>query len=249
MSKSFGKLFGEQKQLTQPTTFQTLPDFAQNAYRQSVNQATSLAQQPQLFAPAEFTPEQEQALSMMGRDFQPLTSEEYGQQLSMFQNPFIEQTLNPAIQDVQRGARGFVSDIGSGATEAGGFGGTRQATLEGLTQRNLLEEIGRLSGNLRSQAYESASDRALNNIGIERGLQRQSIFDLFGAGSARQDQATAEKQAILNANNYLAALAQGVPVGGGQLSTYEREGMLNRVSKPTGQFVGGFAKAFSGGGA
>lgn len=168
---------------------------------------------------------------MMGRDFQPLTGEQFGQQLSMFQNPYLEQTLNPAIQDLQRGAQGFVSDIGSGATAAGGFGGTRQAALEGLTQRNLLEEIGRLSGNLRSQAYESAADRALSNIGNERGLQRQSIFDLFGAGTARQDQATTQQQSPIEAINFLAALAQGVPYGGGQKSMYENKGIINRFGE------------------
>lgn len=210
-----GRSRSQQQIVQQPTAFQSLPGFAQDAFRTSVERGTSLAGQPELFAPVDFTPQQLQAagqIEQLAGAFEPGAFQE---RISLFQDPFTENVLEGTIRDIQRGTQGTLADIGTGASAAGGFGGTRQALLEAEALRNEQQQIADASASIRSQAFNTALNSALQSIGQQAGLSS----DLFNLGGQFQAQQTAEQQAPIQAANYLASLARGVPVGGGQFSS------------------------------
>lgn len=211
LSSLFG---GGSKTTTQPTGFETLPTFAQDALRQAIESGTGLFQQPGLFGPAQFDPLQTQALGTFGSDlFGPLTPEFLGGQLDLFQDPFQEQVIQGAVGDIERFGRGQRSLIGQGASAAGGFGGSRQAIAESELDRNLLQQVGRTTSGLRSQGFQSAIQNALSGI----NLGRQGAAQQLAAGTIGQEQATALQQAPITAAQFLAQLTGAVPSGGGTI--------------------------------
>lgn len=109
-----------------------------------------------------------EALSNIGRGTQDITGAEFGSALQSFTNPFTQQVLDPALQDIREQTQGLFSDIGAQATGAGAFGGQRQALLESEAARAGAREAGRLSGQLRRQGFEDASRRALSTLESNR---------------------------------------------------------------------------------
>ncbi|MEE8208531.1 MAG: hypothetical protein V3T88_06230 [Nitrosomonadaceae bacterium] len=218
------KLFGgSTQQSATPTGFGSLPGFAQEAFQQAVERGQTLSQQEGAFGPAALQPQQLQAIEQLGVAPDPLTQERFQEQLGIFFNPFEEQALQGTIGDIERTGRGLLSDIGIGATEAGGFGGTRQAALESGQIRDIADIVGQISAQSRGRAFETAADRALGQIGREQELGRQSTFDLLTGGGILQQQQQQQQQAPINAINFLASLAQGIPTGGGTVSRGETD--------------------------
>jgi len=144
MTNAFGKLFGETKDVTQPTATQTLPSFGLGAFKQAIEQGRAAAT-PETFSPADLTPQQLQAIGGLEGLAAPETAESFQGRLDVFQNPFEQQVIQNTIRDLNTQAQGLQSDIGSQASAAGGFGGQRQALLESELQRNLLQQIGDVS--------------------------------------------------------------------------------------------------------
>lgn len=245
MSKAFGSIFGKDPQpVQQPTGFQTLPRFAQEAFEESVTRGRELAQQPELFAPAPLTGQQQAALGALEAGLTPFSAQQFQQGLQTFQDPFEEQVVQSALADLQRTGRGALSDIGAGAAGAGAFGGTRQALLESQLASDLARQAGALSGQLRSQGFQQAASRTLENLARPQQVA-QALFPL--ADVQRQIQ-FGQQQAPLDAVRFLSGLAQGVPVGGGQ-TTFSPGG--GGILAPLGQFaggVGGLLQGIQGGG-
>ena len=213
MSNIFSK---SQTQKTEsPTGFETLPDFARKGIETSVDQARGFVNDPSIFEAASITPEQQQALGVLQQAAQPLSQEQFNQQRQIFENPFLEQTLTPALEDLQRAGQGALGDIGSQATQAGAFGGTRQALLESQLGSNLAREAGRLSSNIRSQAFDSATNRAL----AELSGQEASATNLFNVGEGLRQLQQQTQQAPISAVQLLASLSRGLPTGGGNVTT------------------------------
>lgn len=206
------KLFGEKaRPVTQPTGFGTLPGFAQDAFKESVSRGTELTQDPSLFAPAPLTGEQQQAMGALSAGIDPTSASEFATGLETFFNPFEENVVQNAIGDILKQGEGLRSDIGTSASAAGGFGGTRQALLESELMNNILGSIGGVSARTRAGGFESAANRVLGDI--SRG---QTVAgNLFNVGEVGRGINTATQQAPITANNYLAQLAQGLPTGGG----------------------------------
>ena len=242
MSSAFGKLFGsKQKQITQPTGFGTLPGFAQEATEQAVTTGQELAQQPGLFAPADLTPEQRASLETLTAGLQPTTPEAFQTGISTFSDPFQEQVIQNVIRDIQEAGAGQLSDIGSFASAAGGFGGTRQALLEGELQRGVRRDIGDVSGRLRSQGFQSAAERTLADLARTQDV----AGNLFQFGETGRQIQTQQKQAPLQAVQFLQNLARGVPTGGGTIGfAPQQPGTLQRFVEPFARL----GEAFSGGG-
>lgn len=234
MSKTFGNLFGSKSTPVMtgqtPTAFNTLPEFGRKAFEEGVSQARTLTQDPSLFAPAEFTPDQQRAFEMARQGYTTLTPDVYQQQIGMFTDPYENQVVQSTLDDISRVGRGALSDIGASFSQ-GAFGGTRQAVTEAEMGRNIMQEAARAAGQLRSQGYQSAADRALSNIAQQNALQQQQMSDLAQLGAMQQQQAQAVQSAPLAANQYLLAAAQGLPTGGGgtQYSMRENRGALQRI--------------------
>lgn len=234
MPKLFESIFGGPSKATTaaPTGFGSLPEEGQQAFRDVLSRGTALSEQPGLFAPAGLTPEQQQALGTLTGGLQQTSPEAFQQGLTTFGDPFQEQVIQNVIRDIQEVGAGQFSDIGSMASAAGGFGGTRQALLESELQRNIQRNIGDVSGELRSQGFQQAADRTLQDISRSQALAPQ----VFGLGEVGRGIQTQQQQAPLRAVDFLSQLAQGLPTGGGasSVSTGGRTGLFEQ----TGQFIG-----------
>jgi len=247
MSKLFGKLFGggKRKPLTRATSFETLPGFAQDvsreaaeAQQQAILQARGLATQPGLFGAVGFTPEQEQAAQFFGQEVAPTTAAQFQQGLSTFGDPFEEQVVQGAIRDITEAGRGQFGDIGTLASEAGGFGGTRQALLESELQRNLQRNIGNISGQLRSQGFQSAAQRTLDDLGRAQDVGTQRAGSLFNIGGARRGLQQQTQQAPIAAASFLQGFGGLPQIGGGDISFRPaQEGLIDRFTGPARRIV------------
>lgn len=221
--------------------FASLPQFAQDAFRDVISRGQTLSNQENLFAPSPFTSQQNQALSQVGALSGPLTQQDFTQRMSVFQNPFEEQVIQNSIRDMMTANRGTLSDIGQGASAAGGFGGTRQALLESEANKNLLQSIGDMSAKTRSQGFDTATNNVLNRLGQESGLAGQ----LFGLGSSLQQQNTATLQSPLQAVQFLSDLARGVPSTSTQSQLTPNGPGIGSTLGGIGGLVGGLGTFFS----
>ena len=91
-------------------------------------------------------------------------------QASRYMNPFIQQALQPQLQELQRQQEiKRIANAGRMA-RANAYGGGRQAVLESELDRAGLEQAGRLTGT----SYVNAYDRAQQQFNTEQDRQRQA---------------------------------------------------------------------------
>ena len=77
--------------------------------------------------------------------------------VAAYMNPYIQNTLNPALQ-LQNQQFGQQNAANQGqATQQGAFGGGRQAVMQGLNQQNQMLAQNQLVGNAYNQAYNTAN--------------------------------------------------------------------------------------------
>jgi hypothetical protein len=77
--------------------------------------------------------------------------------VAAYMNPYIQNTLNPALQ-LQNQQFGQINAQNQGqATQQGAFGGGRQAVMQGLNQQNQMLAQNQLVGNAYNQAYNTAN--------------------------------------------------------------------------------------------
>jgi len=93
--------------------------------------------------------------------------------INAYMNPYTNTVVNNALGDLTR-----QNDITNNATNAraaaaGAFGGSRQAVANTINNENYLRESGNLSGNLRNQAFNTAS--GLIQQDAARNLQAQQM--------------------------------------------------------------------------
>lgn len=241
MSKAFGNLFGSKATpvQTQPTTFQTLPQFTQQAVQKAITGIEGLP--TSAFAPAPLEQQTLAGISALEQAPVDITGQ-FAPTLQAFQNPFEQQVVEQSIADIERSGAGLLSDIGAGASAAGAFGGQRQGIAEAELGRNILEQVGRTSGALRAAGFETAADRALRSIGAQEDLRRQQALDLIQAGGLLQQQATQQAQAPLTRFESILGAGLGLAGGGGS-QLRQNVGALQRIGQTAGSF-GQAAKGF-----
>lgn len=250
MSGIVGNLFGSKgarAESTTPTGFDTLPEFAQDAFKQGVTGIQGLAtSNPSLFAPAGFNQTQQQGFDLVNQGFNPINADTFGQNLNMFMNPFTSNVVDTTNQQILKANAGLLNQIGGDANSAGAFGGARQGAAQSLQNQNTLNTLASTDASLNSANYNQASTNALNTINQGNTNMQQQIANLFNSGLTQQNQATSQQQAPLTALQALLAASQGVPVGGGgtSLGAQSDEGFLGRASQIASNF-GNAAKGFA----
>jgi hypothetical protein len=91
-------------------------------------------------------------------------------QANQYMNPYIQASLDPQLRELQRQADiQRVADAGR-LTQAGAFGGSRQAIMESEGRRNLLDKQQELIGT----GYKSAYDTGLGQFNKEREAEDAS---------------------------------------------------------------------------
>lgn len=216
MSGLVGGLFGKASQSTsdqQSTSgYSALPGFAQNAFQQGVTGIQGLASSnPNLFAPAGFNVNQQQAFDLTNKGFTPTNSDTFGQNLNMFMNPYTNDVIKGTNDQILLANQGLLSQLGGDATQAGAFGSTRQGVAQAQQNKDSLTTIANTDAALNQSGYNTAANMAVNNINQGNTNLQQQISNLLGIGNQQQQQATAVQQAPLTALQALISAAQGLP--------------------------------------
>jgi hypothetical protein len=89
-------------------------------------------------------------------------------------NPYLQGVLDPQLAELRR--QNDITNMGTNAkmTQAGGFGGGRQAIMNAENNRNMMQEMNKTVG----QGYASAYDRGQQQFNAEQA-QGRSLADLM----------------------------------------------------------------------
>lgn len=81
-----------------------------------------------------------------------------------YMNPFLMAALDPQLEEARRQAG--ISRLGTAGrlSKAGAYGGSRQAIMESELDRNLLMNLGKITG----EGYKTAYDKAMDQFNIEQ---------------------------------------------------------------------------------
>ena len=121
-------------------------------------------------------------------------------------NPFIDTALNPQIADMRRQSEiQRIQDTGR-LSQAGAYGGGRQAVMDAERNRGLLDRIARTRGQAQLQAYEDA--RSQFNIEQDRERQAQELVNRFGLDALTKQAGLGQQQRAIEAEGIAADRAQ-----------------------------------------
>jgi hypothetical protein len=118
--------------------------------------------------------------------YNPVGSTFDSTQAQAYMNPYLQQALNPQLEEARRQSQITQMQNAAKMTQAGAFGGSRQAILDAENQRNL----GTTLSNITGQGYASAYDKAMQqfNADQQRKVQEAQFgadFGLKGLGAER----------------------------------------------------------------
>lgn len=168
------------------------------------------------------------------------------QQAQNYMNPYLMAGLEPQIAEARRQAE--IQRMGEAAklSQAGAFGGSRQAILESEGSRNLLRNLADITG----KGYQTAYDQAMNQFnveqerqranqeaarnygiaaltkqaefgGLQRGLEQEGIAADIGQFKEERDYPYKQVQ-------YMQSLLQGLPIGA-QSYSYQEPSALEKM--------------------
>jgi hypothetical protein len=164
-----------------------------------------------------------------------------------YMNPYLQASLDPQLAEARRQAEiSRVQDAGR-LTQAGAYGGSRQALMEAEGSRNLGQNLAAITG----QGYADAYRQGLGQFNIEqdRGMLAQDKTNLYGAeGLQRLANMGATQRGIESEGitadrlqfeeerdfpykqvQYMQSLLQGLPIAA-QSVQYEEPSYLQRIA-------------------
>ncbi len=100
---------------------------------------------------------------------------------SQYMNPYLSAVLTPQLEELRRQSQ--ITQMGNAGklTQAGAFGGSRQAIMDAETQRNLLQEQNKAIGT----GYANAYDRAMGQFNTEQ-QQARTLADMMEDAGQKQ---------------------------------------------------------------
>jgi hypothetical protein len=109
----------------------------------------------------------------------PQTSMQPSNIAQSYMNPYLQSVLNPQLDELQRRSQINLQPDLAKLTQAGGFGGGRQAIMQSEANRNLLQEQNKTVG----QGYASAFDKAMGQFNTEQGQAKTLVDMMSGQGA------------------------------------------------------------------
>jgi hypothetical protein len=175
------------------------------------------------------------ATKEQGLSYKPttITSQSFdADQAAQYMNPYIDMALDPQLAALKR--QQAINQQGDLAklTQAGAYGGSRQAILQGQNNENLLRQQAGLIGSGYNQAYQNAATQF--NADAARNLQAQQLnqsgnqfgatYGLQGLQAATQAQTAAANAGAQGAQYGLANL-QALNTAGGQQQALDQQAL------------------------
>ena len=151
-----------------------------------------------------------------GLKYSPTTTSFDATQAQNYMNPYLQASLNPQLEEARRQSQITQQQNAGKMTQAGAFGGSRQAILDAETQRTLANT----QANITGQGYSTAYDKAMSQFNADQARKAQegqfgATYGLQGLQTglqAAQTQgqlgATQASTGLANLNAQLAAGAQ-----------------------------------------
>ena len=101
-----------------------------------------------------------------------------GANVQQYMNPYLQASLNPQLDEARRQAEISRIADASRLTQAGAYGGSRQAIMEAEGNRNLVQNLSAITG----KGYADAYNQGLNqfNISQDRAMTGQDKTNLYG---------------------------------------------------------------------
>jgi len=166
---------------------------------------------------------------------------------SQFMNPYLQSALQPQIDEARRQSDIQRMQDAGRLTQAGAFGGSRQAIMDSENRRNLLQNLAGITG----AGYSTAFDKAQQQFNTEQGRQQtaQDATNTYGLaaltrqadlGAAQRGiesegikadygQFTEERDFPYKQVQYMQSLLQGLPLQT-QSYTYTEPNTLSQIS-------------------
>jgi hypothetical protein len=138
---------------------------------------------------------------------------------AQYMNPYLQSVLQPQLEEMRRQSQINLQPSMAKMTQAGGYGGGRQAIMESEANRNLLQQQNQAIGT----GYASAYDKAMQQFNTEQG-QAKTLADMMsGAGAQQrgieQEGITADYNEFLSQRDYpqkmlqfQQSMLQGLPI-------------------------------------
>jgi len=101
-------------------------------------------------------------------------------QAQQYMNPYLQASLNPQLEEARRQSEITAQQNNAKMTQAGAFGGGRQAILTAENQRNLGTNLANITG----QGYNTAYQNAMGQFNADQNRQMQE--NQFGANYGLQ---------------------------------------------------------------
>ena len=101
---------------------------------------------------------------------------------SQYMNPYLSAVLTPQLDELRRQSQITQMGNASKLTQAGAFGGSRQAIMDSETQRNLLQQQNKAIG----EGYANAYDKAMGQFNTEQGQAKTLTEMMAGAGEKQR---------------------------------------------------------------
>jgi hypothetical protein len=154
-----------------------------------------------------------QAANMAGNFATQAGNTQYGavgsdfgnQQAQQYMNPYLQSALNPAMEEARRQADiSRMADAGR-LTQAGAFGGSRQAIMESEGRRNLMDK----QNQMLTSGYSTAFDKAQQQFNADqaRKIQEQQFGSELGLRGLQTGIQGAQTQGLLSEAQNKAGLA------------------------------------------
>lgn len=163
-----------------------------------------------------------------------------------YMNPYIMTALQPQIDEARRQSEIDRIANASRLTQAGAYGGARQAVLDSENQRALQANLANITGQGYSDAYGRAMDQFNTEQGREMEAQtaanqyvRNVLGDITAAGAEQRAiesegitadrlQFEEERDFPYKQVQYMQSLLQGLPIGA-QSYSYAEPSMLSEI--------------------
>ena len=167
---------------------------------------------------------------------------------AQYMNPYLQNVLTPQMDELRRQSQMNLQPSMAKLTQAGGYGGGRQAIMESEANRNLLQEQNKTIG----QGYANAYDKAMGQFNVEQG-QAKTLAELIAEQggtqrgieqqgiSADYNEFLAQRDYPKNMLQFQQSMLQGLPIStvSNQPAQMSGLGSLNATVGGMGNLVEG----------
>lgn len=143
-----------------------------------------------------------------GMNYQPQTA---AQGIGRYQDPYENQVVRTAQNDLERQRQMAINDTGAAATRAGAFGGSRHGAAEALTNLGFGQQGQQMAAGLRSQGFNTALGASQQDVANRMQGEQMNLNAANQMGNLAQQSfgnQLQQNQFGLNAANQQANLAQ-----------------------------------------